>query len=183
MLAAEASPAAADVGALVDRARKGDQAAFEELYRTHVGHVYALCLRMAADARRAEELVQDVFVRAWMKLDSFRGDAAFGTWLHRVAVNVVLQRKRSDKRRIARVETRETLPEPQGPAPRERPADRIDLERALETLPNGAKTVFLLHDVHGYKHREIAEMMGTAEGTAKAQLHRARMLLREALER
>lgn len=182
MLAVQASQTQTDDAGVLERARRGDQSAFEVLYRDHVGRVYALCLRMSADPRRAEELTQDVFVRAWMKLDTFRGDAAFGTWLYRLATNVVLQKKRSDRRRTARVETRETLPEPAVRVERERPADRVALERAIATLPQGARMVFLLHDVEGYKHREIADMMGTAEGTAKAQLHRARKLLREALQ-
>ena len=170
-----------DIPSQVERAQRGERRAFEALYREHVGRVHALCLRMSGDAHRAEELTQDVFVRAWSRLDSFRGDAAFGTWLHRIAVNAVLQKRRSDKRREQRVETREAL-EHEMPATRERPADRIDLERAVATLPEGAKAVFLLHDVHGYKHHEIADMMGLAVGTTKAQLHRARRLLREALD-
>lgn len=180
---AQASQNESHVGTMVERARRGDESAFEALYRENVGRVHALCLRMSGDGRRAEELTQDVFVRAWTKLDSFRGDAAFSTWLHRLAVNVVLQKKRTDKRRRARVEARETLPEPTRRVALERPTARMDLERALRSLPEKARMVFLLHDVHGYKHREIAEMMGTAEGTAKAQLHRARKLMREALER
>ena len=182
MLAAQASHSEIDSASVLERAQRGEQGAFEALYREHVGHVYALCLRMSGDARRAEELTQDVFVRAWTKLDTFRGEAAFGTWLHRLAVNVVLQKQRTDKRRRARVETRETLPEPTERVARERPVDRVDLERAVAALPEGARMVVVLHVVHGYKHREIAEMMGTAEGTAKAQLHRARQLLREVLE-
>jgi len=172
-----------DVGAasLVERAQQGERRAFESLYREHVGRVYALCLRMSGDAERAEELTQDVFVRAWTRLSSFRGDAAFGTWLHRIAVNAVLQKRRGDRRREQRVETRDAL-ELEAPAARERTAERMDLERAVATLPEGARAVFLLHDVQGYKHHEIADMMGLAVGTTKAQLHRARRLLREALE-
>lgn len=168
---------------LVDRAQRGEQRAFEALYRQHVGRVHALCLRMVGDRTRAEELTQDAFVRAWDRLDSFRGDAAFGTWLHRLTVNVVLQARRSTKRRLKRVETRETLAGIESASTRDRPVDRVDIERAVATLPDGAKAVFLLHDVHGYRHQEIADMMGLAVGTTKAQLHRARKLLREVLER
>ena len=182
MLATQASQIEEDGEHVLQRAQEGDTTAFESLYRAHVGRVFALCLRMSGDRERAEELTQDVFVRAWQKLDTFRGDAAFTTWLHRLTVNVVLQRQRTDKRRSARVEIRETLPEP-AQRSSDRPVDRVDLERAIATLPEGARAVFLLHDVHGYKHREIADMMGTAEGTAKAQLHRARKLLRKELTR
>lgn len=170
------------MASLVEQAQRGERRAFETLYREHVGRVYALCLRMSGDADRAEELTQDVFVRAWSRLSSFRGDSAFGTWLHRIAVNAVLQKRRGDRRRELRVETRDAL-ELDAPAPRERPGDRMDLERAVAALPEGARAVFVLHDVQGYKHHEIADMMGLAVGTTKAQLHRARRLLREALER
>ena len=166
---------------LIERAQRGERRAFESLYHEHVGRVYALCLRMSGDRERAEELTQDVFVRAWSRLDSLRGDAAFGTWLHRIAVNAVLQKRRSDRRREQRVETRETF-EHETPVTRERPAERLDLERAIAGLPEGARAVFLLHDVQGFRHHEIADMMGVAVGTTKAQLHRARRLLREALE-
>ena len=172
----------AQPSSLVERAQRGERGAFESLYHEHVGRVHALCLRMSGDRGRAEELTQDVFVRAWSRLDSFRGDAAFGTWLHRIAVNAVLQKRRSDRRREQRIETRELL-EGEASVTRERPAEQLDLERAVAGLPEGAKAVFLLHDVHGYKHHEIADMMGIAVGTTKAQLHRARRLLREALEK
>lgn len=183
MLAIETDRSETDGMELVERAQSGEPGAFEALYRQHVGRVHALCLRMSRDSVRAEDLTQEVFVKAWTKLDSFRGDSAFSTWLHRVTVNVVLQRKRSDRRRIARVEPREVLPETAGRATAPESGARMDLERAVAQLPEGARMVFLLHDVHGYKHREIAEMMGTAEGTSKAQLHRARQILQEALER
>jgi RNA polymerase sigma-70 factor, ECF subfamily len=184
LAAAAELEAVSDVGmtSLVERAQRGERRAFEALYREHVGRVYALCLRMSGDTDRAEELTQDVFVRAWTRLSNFRGDAAFGTWLHRIAVNAVLQKRRGDKRREMRIETRENL-ELEGAATRERPAETMDLERAVAGLPEGARAVFLLHDVQGYKHHEIADMMGLAVGTTKAQLHRARRLLREMLER
>lgn len=159
-------------------------AAFEQLYRDHHGRVYAVCLRMTADPGRAEELTQDVFLRAWSKLSSFRGDAAFSTWLHRLTVNVVLGERRSQGKRWARLVMSEDM------APyedRDRSASHrtagtgMDLEAAISALPEGARTVFVLYEVEGYRHEEIAEMTGTAVGTSKAQLHRARRLLREAL--
>ena len=159
---------------------------FEPFYRAHVGRVHALCLRLCGDRRRAEELTQDVFVRAWEGRASFRGAAMVGTWLHRIAVNVVLNGARSDRRRLARVETSaapEALP---GARTGERPAavgERLDLERAIAALPPGARTAFVLHDVEGYTHEEIARLTGTAPGTVRSQLHRARQLLMEALDR
>ncbi len=167
----------------VDRAQQGDQAAFELLYRQHAGRVYALCLRMAGDAVEARRLTQDVFVRAWQRLGLFRGDSAFSTWRHRLAVNVILADRRAAGRRLRRVVTASDAPTADGPARATSPVDRIDLERAIATLPPGARAVFVLHDVEGYSHEEIAAMTGTAVGTSKAHLHRARRLLRQALER
>ena len=171
---------------LVRRAQAGDRIAFEQLYRDNVGRVYALCFRMAGTADLAEELAQDVFVRAWQKLGSFRGESAFSSWLHPLTVNVALSERRSRRRRVARVMTTDDLTafERPGPsAPFDGHAAGFDLERALATLPPGARAVFVLHDVEGYKHQEIAELTGVATGTSKAQLHRARKLLREALTR
>ena len=170
---------------LVRDAKNGDAAAFEQLYRDHVGRVYALCLRMTADPARAEELSQDVFLRAWNKLATFRGDAAFSTWLHRLAVNVVLAERRSQGKRWARlVMTDDMAPfEGSGPEPAPAAPEAMDLENAISLLPEGARTVFVLYAIEGYRHDEIAEMTGTAVGTSKAQLHRARKLLREALGR
>ena len=166
---------------LVGRAAAGDVEAFEELYRVNVGRVYALCLRMAGDPTLAEELAQEAFVRAWQKLGSFRGASAFSTWLHRVTVNVVLGHRRSTARREARVRAvGDDLP--QNVAGRDAgTAESIDLERAISSLPDGARTVFILHDVEGFRHREVSSLMGIAVGTSKAQLHRARKLLRKAL--
>ena len=168
---------------VVRRAQEGDVAAFEQLYRDNVNRVYALCLRISADPAKAEELTQDVFVRAWQRLGSFKGKSAFSTWLHRLAVNVVLGERRSEGIRVARVFGTDDLSiyETGGKVPD--PGDRMDLERAIAKLPPGARSVFVLHDVEGYKHEEIAEMHGSAVGTCKAQLHRARRLLREALGR
>ncbi len=166
---------------LVERAAAGDVEAFEELYRVNVGRVYALCLRMAGDPTLAEELAQEAFVRAWQKLGSFRGASAFSTWLHRVTVNVVLGHRRSTVRREARVRAvGDDLPH--DVAGRDAgTAESIDLERAISSLPDGARRVFVLHDVEGFRHREVSRLMGIAVGTSKAQLHRARKLLRKAL--
>jgi RNA polymerase sigma-70 factor (ECF subfamily) len=167
----------------VRRAQAGDVAAFERLYRENVDRIYALCLRMSGDAVRAQELTQDVFVRAWEKLAGFEGKSAFSTWLHRLAVNVVLGSRRSEGIRVGKVFGTDDLEAYETPTRPPDPGEALDLERAVATLPPGAKTVFVLHDVEGYKHEEIAEMHGIAVGTCKAQLHRARRLLREALER
>ena len=173
---------------VVRSAQAGDAAAFEQLYREHVGRVYAVCLRMTADPGRAEELSQDVFLRAWDKLSTFRGDAKFSTWLHRLTVNVVLADRRSQGKRWARLVTTDDMQPYEGGAgergPQTTPAGAdVDLERAIASLPDGARTVFVLYEIEGYRHEEIADEMGTAVGTSKAQLHRARKLLREALER
>ena len=161
---------------LILRAQEGDVQAFEVLYRQHVGRVHALCRRMAPS--EADELTQRAFVRAWEALSSFEGRSAFGSWLHRLAVNVILTEKRSAARRTARVIV---IDDPSGShAPR--PVEvGMDLERAIAALPERAREVFVLHDIEGYKHREIADAMSISEGTSKGQLHRARKLLREAL--
>jgi RNA polymerase sigma-70 factor (ECF subfamily) len=168
-------------------AAAGDRAAFERLYRTHVDRVFSLCARMVADRARAEELTQDVFVRAWEKLHLFRGDSAFSTWLHRLAVNVVLNDRKKRARRHARFEEEdETLGMDvhAGPErPTVQPGDMLDLEHAMTRLPPGARRVFTLHDIEGYKHEEIAELLGVTTGATKAQLHRARLLLRRELMR
>ncbi len=168
---------------LVRLAQQGDQSAFERLYRQHVGRVYALCLRLAGDAAEARSLTQDAFVRAWERLASFRGESEFSSWLHRLAVNVVLADRRAAVRRERRVTTEAdepayTLGAGEGWTP-----ERLDLERAIAELPPGARAVFVLYDIEGYGHHEIAKLVGIAPGTSKAQLHRARRLLREALER
>jgi RNA polymerase sigma-70 factor (ECF subfamily) len=168
---------------LVARAQAGDQTAFRDLYRQHAGRVYALCLRLTGDAREAEERTQDVFVRLWDKLRSFRGDSAFSSWLHRLAVNVVFNEQRTTSRRERRVTPAAdpAVLEQHPRAPIE--VSSIDLERAIAELPDGAREVFVLFDIEGYGHGEIAELTGIAEGTSKAQLFRARRLLREKLER
>lgn len=168
--------------ALARRAQRGDVEAFERLYRTHGPRVRALCLRLCADARRADEAAQDAWVRAWERLSSWRGESAFSTWLHRLTVNVVLTSFRAEKRRDARV-TLDDDGEADAAAAAGDPGDAIDLERAIARLPRGARTVFVLHDVEGYQHAEIAAMTGLAEGTLRAQLWRARKLLMEMLDR
>ena len=169
-------------GSLVDRAAQGDIEAFEELYRENIGRVYLLCLRMCGDPSVAEELAQESFVRAWRKLGSFRGASAFSTWLHRITVNVVLGDRRKKMRRDARFATtgEEIAADPKGAEPAH--GQVLDLERSIAALPDGARTVFVLHDVEGYRHKEIADLTGLAVGTSKAQLHRARKLLRKALK-
>jgi RNA polymerase sigma-70 factor (ECF subfamily) len=163
-------------------AAAGDRRAFERLYRQHVNRVFTLCARMVNDRTRAEELTQDVFVRAWEKLHLFRGESAFGTWLHRLTVNVVLNDRKTEGRQRSRFEDDDDGDGIDGLAARPTtPGDRMDLEMAISKLPKGARRVFTLHDVEGYKHEEIAEMLGVTTGATKAQLHRARMLLREAL--
>jgi len=164
----------------------GDRKAFERLYRSHVNRVFTLCTRMCGSRVRGEELTQDVFVRAWEKLPQFRGDAQFSTWIHRVAVNIVL----TDRKNEARNRKRMVEDEPErGDTPLQKASvtpgygDRMDITAALEGLPPGAKQIFILHDIEGYKHEEIAEMCGITAGGSKAQLHRARLLLREALTR
>lgn len=170
--------------ALIERARQGSVEAFERLYRENVGRVYALCLRLSGDVRSAEELTQDVFVLAWRKLASFRGESAFSTWLHRLTVNVALGRRRSDTRRGNRILLAEDLAIfDDGSSRRFDPAASIDLETAMTTLPEAARTVFVMHEVEGYTHDEIGRMTGRAEGTCKALLHQARKLLRQRLER
>lgn len=172
----------------VARAAAGDRSAFERVYREHVNRVFSLCARMSGDRTRAEELTQDVFVRAWEKLTLFRGESSFSTWLHRLTVNVVLNARKTEGRQRARIEEPgddddgiDSLPGTIG-SPLA-PGDLLDLEEAVTKLPPGARRVFVLHDVEGYKHEEIAEMLGVTSGATKAQLHRARLLLREALNR
>ncbi len=162
-------------------AAAGDAHAFERLYHRHVARIHSLARRMIG-AELADEVAQDVFVRAWEKLGSFRGEAAFGTWLHRVAINVILgRRKQLGIRRDRFVDGEKAIgrmsSNPKGAE------TAIDFEAAMVNLPNGAQQVFVLHDVEGYKHGEIAEMLGITAGTSKSQLHRARMILRGYMDR
>ena len=174
----EMEPAMAD---LLGEAQRGDVAAFEALYRQHVGRVHALCRRLARDGGRAEELTQEVFLKAWKHLGSRPGGEAPAGWLCRVAINVVL----SDNRKLRRRFWRESPPAdgvlPERGGPPASPGLALDLERAIAALPPGARQVFVLHDVEGFRHEEIGKLLGLSPGTSKAQLHRARRLLKEAL--
>jgi RNA polymerase sigma-70 factor (ECF subfamily) len=166
-----------DLGETIERAQCGDVDAFEAVYRGHVGAIRALCLRMCGDADEARELVQDVFVRAWERLPGFRGQSALGTWLHRLAVNVVLERWRTTKREALRM-----IDDPEGVALDSQSVRgdvdvAIDIDAAAARLPAGARTVFVLHDIEGYSHDEIAAMTGIAAGTSRTQLFRARRSL------
>ena len=163
----------------VARAAAGDARAFEAVYRTHLPRVHSLVRRMTA-GRDADELTQDVFVRLWQKLATFRGDSSFTTWLHRLAVNVVIERFRTDQVRRARLHDGEDIFE-MLPGPAQTRDLGMDFEAALEKLPDGAREIFVLHDIEGYKHHEIATLLEISAGTSKAQLHRARMMLRKHL--
>lgn len=173
----------------VAAAAAGDRKAFERLYRLHSARVYSLCLRMTGNVTRAEELTQDVFVRVWEKLPLFRGESALTTWMHSLAVNVVLSARKTEALDFGRRaeqgggedEELETWDTAAGPDKVSFSGERIDLERAIARLPAGARRVFVLHDVEGYKHEELAGMLGITTGGSKAQLHRARLLLRRAL--
>jgi RNA polymerase sigma-70 factor (ECF subfamily) len=166
---------------LVDRAQRGDVTAFEELYQLTCGRIYALCLRMCGDAHLAEELTQESYLRAWQKLTTFRGDSMFATWLHRIAVTVVLGHHRTRLRRGERPSEGGELETIHAAGTADDAASAVDLERAIARLPKRARIVFVLHDVEGFRHHEIAKMAGMAQGTSKAQLSRARQLLRKAL--
>lgn len=177
---APASLAEARQARWITRALEGDGSAFEALYRQYLGRVYALCRRLCRDENEAEELTQEAFVRAFEQLALFRGESAFGSWLHRLTVNVVLGKWRGQNRYRQRVLALDDFEDFDPPQPAKE-TNTIDLERAIARLPKGARTIFVLHDLEGYGHDEIAEITGLAVGTSKAQLHRARRLLREAL--
>ena len=162
-------------------AATGDAHAFERLYRAHAARIHSLARRMFGE-EDADEITQDVFVRAWQKLGTFRGESAFGTWLHRLAVNVILARRASHGLRRQRYHD-DDAPLESVASRRGSPELSMDFEAALARLPDGARQVFVLHDVEGYRHEEIADMLGLATGTSKSQLHRARMALRQHLER
>ncbi len=160
-------------------AQRGDTAAFERLYRSTLPKIHGLARRMGGEDI-ADDLTQEVYIRAWEKLETFRGDAAFGTWLHRLAVNLILSRRETIRRREARQVSGDAMLD--SVAGRVgTPGLKMDFEHALERLPDGARQVFVLYDVEGYSHQEIGRMMGINAGTSKSQLHRARMLLREIL--
>jgi len=168
----------------IRRAQAGDVDAFELLYREHAGRVFALCLRLqAGNSADATELMQDVFIKAWRRLATFRGDCAFSSWLHRMAVNTMLENARSNRRRLARVLPMDDTSLLPGAARSSGVELKMDMEDAIASLPKGARLAFVLHDVEGFQHQEIAEQLSVSVGTVKAQLHRARRLLRERLER
>jgi RNA polymerase sigma-70 factor, ECF subfamily len=167
----------------VERARRGDPAAFEQLYHEHSRWVYALARRLADDDAEASDMTQDVFIRLWQKLDKFHGDSEFRGWLRKLAVNVCLNRMSDERRRIKRVFTTEDPSFFETGGNTKAHETGIDIDRAIRKLPKQARNVFVLTEVEGYKQREVAEMTGMAEGTVKAQLHRARKLLQAALNR
>jgi len=173
-----------DEAGLVDAARQGDMAAFESLYRANRNRIYGLVWRICGgDVSLAEDLLQESFVRAWQKLDSFRGESRFGTWLHRLSANVALSDRRIRVRRVRTEVVMEESVERTAVGDRDVFADkRMDLERAIARLPERARTVLVLFDIEGYRHLEISKMTGMAVGSSKAQLHRARKLLREELD-
>ena len=174
-----------DEAQLVQRTRTGDRAAFEGLYRVNRDRIYAVLWRLAGgDHALAEDLLQESFVRAWQKLDSFRGDSRFATWLHRLAVNVALSDRRIRMRRVERETALEGSAERTATGQKDVYADqRMDLEASISGLPERARAVLVLFDIEGYSHAEIAEITGMAVGSSKAQLHRARKLVREALDK
>ena len=168
----------------VELARGGDAPAFEWLYRVHSDRIFALCWRLCGgDKGLAEDLVQEAFVRAWSKLHLFRGESRFGTWMHRLAANVALSDRRTRLRRVQREVSLDETVERTAIGERDVFADkRMDLEKAIARLPERARSVLVLYDIEGYRHKEIAEITGMAVGSSKAQLHRARKLLREELD-
>ena len=174
------TPAGIGLDSDVALAARGDQSAFERLYRTHVARIHSLTRRMLS-SQEADEVTQDIFVRTWQKLGQFRGESAFSTWLHRLAVNVVIERRRTFAIQRERIADDPAALDYVTVAPAR--ADlTVDFENALEQLPAGAREIFVLHDVEGYKHREIAGMLEITSGTSKRQLHRARMLMRKHLQ-
>jgi RNA polymerase sigma-70 factor, ECF subfamily len=170
---------------LVRRCQRGDAAAFEELYRAHAARLYSLLLRMVGGTEDAEDLLQDVFLQAHRKLDSFRGDSSLGTWLYRLAVNQCLDYLRGRHSKMTRVTESfedEAVQEPASPTPVIPAAiSRVDLERSIARLPEGCRLAFVLHDVEGFAHHEVAGLLGISEGTSKSQVHKARLKLRSML--
>jgi RNA polymerase sigma-70 factor, ECF subfamily len=172
---------------LAARCRAGDAGAFEELYRQHARRLFSLVVRMIGSVDDAEDLLQEVFLQAHRKLSGFRGDSALGTWLYRLTMNLCLDHLRGRQMRMNRATASlddNASEEPAAPQPVvPTPVSRVDLERAIEMLPDGARATFLLHDVEGFEHREIAQILGISEGTSKSQVHKARMKLRTILSR
>jgi RNA polymerase sigma-70 factor, ECF subfamily len=166
-----------EAAGLVSRAQAGDTAAFERLYRQYTGRVYAVCLRITADRPAAEECTQDTFVRAWSALPRFRGDSSFGTWLTRIAINVALRRLKLDRRHLRLIQPDGAEMLDSLPALADTPEADMDMDQLISALPAAARVVFVLHAIEGYSHEEIAQLTGTAVGTSKAHVHRARQLL------
>jgi len=179
-MVAATQPSAGEEAACIRRAQQSDTRAFEELYRMHVDKVYGLCLRMTGNVSEAEDCVQEAFIQAWNKLSKFRGDSAFGTWMHRIAVNAVLGRMRKSKREQDRIQAAAEISP--APASFEDSGNLRDLSNAVDRLPEGARHVFVLSGIYGYSHEEASKMLGIAVGTSKAQLHRARRLLAQQLK-
>jgi RNA polymerase sigma-70 factor, ECF subfamily len=174
------SNAITDESALIEEAQHSNARAFETLYRRHIDRVYGICLRMTGNVSEAEDCAQEAFIQAWNKLDKFRGDSAFSTWLHRIAVNSVLGRMRKAKREQDRImAVTESVP---ATVVSGDTGDMSDLSEAVDRLPQGARHVFVLHAVYGYSHDETGAMLGIAAGTSKAQLHRAKRLLAQQLK-
>ena len=169
-----------DESALIKRAQRSDARAFEALYRLHIDRVYGICLRMTGNVSEAEDCAQEAFIQAWNKMQKFRGDSAFSTWLHRIAVNSVLDRMRKSKREQDRIMA---VTENAPPTVTMGDTGELrDLSEAVDRLPEGARNVFVLHAVYGYSHDETGNMLGIAAGTSKAQLHRAKRLLAQQLK-
>jgi RNA polymerase sigma-70 factor (ECF subfamily) len=190
-IASAPPPKALAEGEAIRLAQAGDAAAFEFLYELHSRRVYALCLRMVSNPCDAEDLMQEAFLQLFRKIATFRGESAFSTWLHRMTVNVVLMRLRKKALPVASLEET-TEPDEDGGGPRKDlgapdlrlsgAVDRVNLERSIDRLPPGYRTVFVLHDVQGYEHNEIAGIMGCSVGNSKSQLHKARTRLRDLLQ-
>ncbi len=173
----------------IERAKQGDAEAFEALYHLHKRRVYSLCLRMTANTAQAEDLTQEAFLQLFRKIGTFRGESAFSTWLHRMAVNVVLMQLRKKGLQVVpledTVETEEETPRKElggDDLVLEGSVDRLQLQRAVESLPPGYRTIFVLHDVEGFEHNEIAGIVGCSIGNSKSQLHKARLKLRDLLK-
>jgi RNA polymerase sigma-70 factor (ECF subfamily) len=174
------TPEKTDEAGWIERAQRSDAKAFESLYRMHIDKVYGLCVRMTGNIAEAEDCAQEAFIQAWNKLDRFRGDSAFSTWLHRIAVNSVLGRMRKSKREQDRIEL--AMATSGSPVAMADTGELRDLSEAVDRLPRGARHVFVLYAVYGYSHDEAGSMLGIATGTCKAQLHRARRLLAQQLK-
>ena len=172
---------------LVERCRTGELGAFEELYRQHSGRLFSLAVRMLGNQADAEDQLQEIFLSAHRKLESFRGDSALGTWLYRLAMNQLLDYVRSRAARTGQLtdglDDATVLADERGHRLADRAINRIDLERALAELPDGCRAAFLLHDVEGLEHKEVSDVLGIAEGTSKSQVHKARLRLRGLLSK